>query len=340
MRCSGCGPGWAQASQAESGDHVRGGRDGRPVRRGGQADHVSELAFGQPDGLDAGFAGHRADLQRVGAGRVGDPDRLPGFAEHPRQPGPGRGIDRQRAGRAVLVRQPVHRAAHLDHAGLPGLVAIQAAQVIAGGDQPGGAGRRRGTQGDLELAGLRRVGAVQDPDVAGHVVDDPLPVRGRVPRVHPVVVGVPADAAAVQRARVDVPGALVIGQEEQPPCDQHRRGELAVQAGEHAGEQRVRAGGGPQLAAGAAAVPLPERGLGVHPAGEQGRARLLQGKVGHRAERQPARWLTLERDRVRPGQVRFGLAGGGDREDLTVLGPFRAGRWRRPRGPHRAGSSR
>ena len=40
------------------------------------------------------------------------------------------GIDVQRAGRAVLVRQPVHRAAHLDHAGLPGLVTVQAAQVI------------------------------------------------------------------------------------------------------------------------------------------------------------------------------------------------------------------
>src|SRR6185437_11223472 len=46
---------------------VRCGRDGGSVRRGGQADHVAELARGQPDRLDAGFAGYRADLQGVGA---------------------------------------------------------------------------------------------------------------------------------------------------------------------------------------------------------------------------------------------------------------------------------
>ena len=213
----------------------RGGRDGSSVRGRGQAGHVPEPARGEGGGVR--LATRADDLQGVGPRGVGDPDRLPGLAEHPRQPGPRPRVDVQRAGRAVLVRQPVHRAAHLDHAGLPGLVTAQAAQVVFGGDQPRRPRRGRGAQGDLQPTRLRRLGRVQDPDVAGHVVDDPLPVRGRVPCVHPVVVGVPADVAAVQRARVDVPGALVIGQEEQPGPDDHRAGQLAAEVREHPGEQ-------------------------------------------------------------------------------------------------------
>ena len=261
--------GWAQASQAESGDQdspliapssdaassvtcpdATSTTSSLPSRAaaatvapsGEAARLMTSPSWPAARVAESALAARAGDLQGVGAGGVGDPDRLPGLAEHPRQPGPGRGIDVQRAGRAVLVRQPVHRAAHLDHAGLPGLVTVQAAQVIARGDQPRRPGRRRGAQGDLQLARLRRLRRVQDPDIAGHVVDDPLPVRGRVPRVHAVMIGMTADLAAVQRARVDVPGALVIGQEEQPAPDQHRAGQLTVQIAEHPREGQGRCG--------------------------------------------------------------------------------------------------
>ena len=234
---------------------VRGRGDRSPVRGSSQAGHVPEKTFSQPN--DAGFTGsfaasslqagtvHRGDLERVVAGGVGDPDHLAGIAEHPRQPRPGAGIHVQRAGRAVLVRQPVHRTPHLDHAGLTGPVAVQRAQVILRRDQPRRPARRRGTQRDLQPARLRRVRAVQDPDVPGHVVHDPLPVGGRVPGVPAVMIGMPGDAAAVQRAGIDVAGALVIGQEEQPPADQHRAGQLAVDVREHPGEGDGEVGGGP-----------------------------------------------------------------------------------------------
>ena len=350
MRASGRIPGWDQASQAESGDQaqpvdgpvvgrgqlgdlpgrhvdgqqpavVRGRGDGGPVRGGGQAEHVAEETLGEPDGLGLRLIGHRGDLERVVPGGVGDPDHLAGVAEHPRQPRPGAGIYVQRTGRAVPVRQPVHRTPHLDHAGLTGLVRVEAAEVVLRRDQPGGAAHGRGAEGDVQFAGLGRVRAVQDPDVPGHVVDDPLPVGGRVPGVPAVMIGMPGDAAAVQRAGIDVAGALMIRQEEQPPADQHRGAELAIEVGEHPGEERILVGGDPQLAAGAAPVALPVRGLVVHPAGEQRAARLLQGQVDHRAERQPPRRRALERDRVRPGQVRLGLTGGGDRENFAGPGP-------------------
>ena len=134
----------------------RGRGDSSAVRGGSQADYVPELACGQGGG--GRLATRAGDLEGVGAGGVGDPDRLPGLAEHPRQPGPRPRVDVQRPGRAVLVRQPVHRAPHLDHAGLPGLVTVQAAQVVFGGDQPRRPGRRGGAQRDLQPPRLRRLG--------------------------------------------------------------------------------------------------------------------------------------------------------------------------------------
>ena len=172
--------GWAQASQAESGDQdspsIAPSSDAASsvtcpdatstssslpscaaaatvVPSGEAARLVTWPRRPLAEGGGGRLATRAGDLEGVGAGGVGDPDRLPGVAEHPRQPGPGRRIDVQRARRAVLVRQPVHRPAHLDHAGLTGLVAVQAAQVILGRDQPGRAGRRRGAQGDRPACG-------------------------------------------------------------------------------------------------------------------------------------------------------------------------------------------
>ena len=86
---------------------------------------MAELSLGERAG--GWLAGRSPDLEGIGAGGVGDPDRLPGLAEHSRQAAARLRVDHERASRAVLVRQPVHRAADLDHAGLTGPVAIKGA---------------------------------------------------------------------------------------------------------------------------------------------------------------------------------------------------------------------
>ena len=309
---------------------VRGRGDRIPVRGSSQAGHVPEKTFGQPN--DAGFSGSfpRAPPAAPSTGAISSASSPVASVTQTTWPvspstrgslARAAGIHVQRAGRAVLVRQPVHRTPHLDHAGLTGLVAVQRAQVILRRDQPRRPARRRGAEGDLQLPRLRRVRAVQDPDVPGHVVHDPLPVGGRVPGVPAVMIGMPGDAAAVQRAGIDVAGALVIGQEEQPPADQHRAGQLAVQVGEHPGEQGVRGRGGPQLARPAAAVPLPERGLADHAAGEQGGARVLDGHVGDGAERQQAGRRAVAGDGVGPPVLGGRLVRRGDGQHLARRGP-------------------
>ena len=299
---------------------VEGGRDRSPVRGSGQAGDRAAKTFGKPNG--AWFTGHGTDLERVGAGAgVGDPDHRAGLAQHPGQPGPGVRVHVQRPGRTVLVGQPVHRAAHLDHAGLPGLVAVQAAQVIARGDEPRGAGRGRGAEGDLHRVRPGGLGTVQHPDVARDVVDDAVPVGAGVPGVLAVVVGVPGQVGAVQGAGVDVPGALVVGQEEQPAADQHRAAELGVQVGQDPGEQGVVAGGDPELARGAAPVTLPVGRLAVLPAGQQRGPGGFEGQVADRAERQPPGRRAVQRDRVGPGVLVLRLPGGADGQHLPGLGP-------------------
>ena len=280
---------------------------------------MTQKTFGHRN--EPGLTGHEPDLQRVGAGRVGDPHRPAGIAEHLREPAAGLRVDEQRGCRAVPVRQPVHRAPHLDHAGLTGPVAVQAAQMVLGRDELRRPRGGRGTEPQLEPARRGGVGAVEDPDVPGHVVDDALTVGGRVPGVHAVVIGVAADVGAVQRARIDVAGALEVRKEEQPAADQHRAAELAVQVGQHPREEGVGGAGGPQPAPGTAAVALPVCEFGVQPAGEQGAVRVGQRQIGDRAERQPPRRRALHRDRVRPHEIRFRFAGGADGENLAVRRP-------------------
>ncbi len=192
--------------------------------------------------------------------------------------------------------------------------------MIARGDQLGGAGPGRRAQVDVQLARRGGVQAVQDPDVARDVVHDPHPVRRRVADVEAVVVGVPPQVAAVERGRVNVAGALVVGEEHQPAADEHRRGELAIGVAQHSGEERIVAGRDPEPAPGAAAVALPERGVAAHPPGQQRGAGLLHGQVVDLAERQPARGR-VERHRVRPAVLAARLARCGDREHLAVSRP-------------------
>ena len=192
--------------------------------------------------------------------------------------------------------------------------------MVGGGDYPRRAGRGRRGELYVELARPRvGVQAVQPPDVAGHVVDDAAAVGRRVARVEAVVVGVPAQVAAVQGGRVEVAGALVVGQEDEAAADDHRGGELAGELAEHPGEQRVVSAGHPQPAGGAAAVALPVRRVAALP-GQQDRRGFRQRQVVDLAEREaPGRGA--ERHRVRHGALRGRLVDGGDGEHLAVPRP-------------------
>ena len=303
-------------------------RERAAVRGRGHVGHPADGAGGQAPGR--GLAGRPVgsrDLDRVGAFRVGHPCDLAGLAEHPGQPRPHPGDDRKRTRRALAVCQPVHGPAHLDGAGLAGMIAGQAAQVIFRGDQP----RRPGAgRGQAELEQPRPVGGerVEHPDVARAVVDDPLPVGAGVAGVVAVVVGVPPQVAAVKRAGVQVAGALVVGQEREPAADQHGTGELASHAAEQPGEPAIAPRRPhPEFSSRAAPVPLPVRWL-AEAAGEQRDPGGLQGHVADQAERQRSRRVAAVavagiggRQRVCRGLPAERLAGRRDRKHLAVRRP-------------------
>ncbi len=192
--------------------------------------------------------------------------------------------------------------------------------MVSGGDHPRRAGRGRRGELYVQLARPRGgVQAVQPPDVAGHVVDDVAAVGRRVAHVEAVVVGVPAQVAAVQGGGVDVAGALVVGQEDKAAVDDHRGGELAGELAQHPGEQRVFTASHPQASGGAAAVALPV-GRVAALRGQQHRRGLRPSQVVDLAERQAAR-RSAERHRVRHGALRRRLVDGGDGEHLAVPRP-------------------
>ena len=213
------------------------------------------------------------------------------------------------------------------------MITGQLAQVILGRGQPRRPRRRR-AEAELEPSGpVRCVEPVQQPDVARAVIHDPLAVGTGIARVPAVVVGMPPQVAAVQRAGVQVACALVVRQERQPAAGQHGAGELARQAGEYSGEPRRRLAGfravraRPQPSRRSAPVSLPERRIAVSRRQQRDPGR-LDGQVRHLAERQPLAtgrravtpWLRGGQ-RVGPGEVAEGLARGGNRDDLAVRRP-------------------
>ena len=192
--------------------------------------------------------------------------------------------------------------------------------MVVRGDDPGHARGGRGGELDVELAGPRVGGeAVQPPDVPRHVVHDRGAVRRRVTGVEPVMVGVPPQVIAGQRGRVQVPGALVVRQEHQPPADDHGSGELPGQLAEHPGEQRVLTGRHPQAARGAAPVALPVRRVAALRGQQNGRGG-GERKVVDLPERQTT-GRGVQRHRVGHGALGGRLVGGGDREDLPGVCP-------------------
>lgn len=192
-----------------------------------------------------------------------------------------------------------------------------------------------------------RAQAVHQPQVAAALVDDALPVGGRVPGVEVGVVGVPPQVRAVRLAGVDVGDALVVGEERDPVTHEHHRVQVPAQVRQQPGAVQ------PHPAHRAAAVALPGGGLVRRLAGQQQRAALdrvvvvavgaavgdvpvrmavalqpvpVGGEVGDRDVRdrapgQPPAGAAVRRDAVGPGVVREGLAVRGDRQDLAVRGP-------------------
>ena len=93
-------------------------------------------------------------------------------------------------------------------------------------------------------------------------------------------------------------------------------GELAVEIAEHAGEQRVVAGGDPEPAAGAAPVALPVGRVAALPGQQGGRGR-GQREVVDLAERQAA-GRGVERHGVGMGALGGRLVDGGGGEHLAA----------------------
>ena len=180
IRDSGRGPGWDQASQAESGDQdspaigpssdaassvtcpgmalgvhvhdqqpavVGGGRDRSPVRGSGQAGHRAEKTFGEPNG--AWLTGHGTDFQRVG---VLGPAASVTHATFPVSPStrgsraraPGSTCS-ARAGPSLCVSQCTVPRTSTTLA-CPVRSQIQVTQMISGGDQPRRTSRGRGAE--------------------------------------------------------------------------------------------------------------------------------------------------------------------------------------------------
>ena len=180
--------------------------------------------------------------------------------------------------------------------------------MIRGRDQARGQRRGGRAQADVQRPGFTaRCQGVQQPQLTEALVDHPAAVRGGLAGVPAVMVGVPEQVGPVQQARVDIAGALVVGQERQPVTDQHGTGELAGQAGQDALE-RGAAHRGPQPPRGAAAVALPEGRVTSPGAVQQSPRALRQGHVRDRPERQPLGRTPLQRDGVRPALPLEGLA--------------------------------
>lgn len=145
----------------------------------------AQLTGGQPARF-ARRAGPRqvGDLDGVLALGIGDVRDPAGGTQHFGQPDPyARGVVNG-AGRAVAVGEPVQAAAYADRAGPPGGVHREPGDVRGGRYLVGPPPRPRPAQphGQLARDGVRSQ-AVDQPEVAGALVDDARAVAGGVPGV-------------------------------------------------------------------------------------------------------------------------------------------------------------
>ncbi|GHI33689.1 hypothetical protein Sdagh_54190 [Streptomyces daghestanicus] len=299
---------------------VRGDRQSPARRVGDRLQHPAQPPGGQPARLPAaGGPGQVGDLHGVLAAGVGDAGDPAAPAEHLRQPDPDPGGVGEGAGGTVPVGEPVQAAAHHHRAGPARLVHGDAVDVLGGGHLVGTQSRAGAVEPDVQAArpGVRRE-VVDDPQLARALVDHAGAVARRVPGVEGVVVGVPAQAGAVVRARVQVADALVVGEEGDPAAGE--QGGVQMPAEPFEEPLTVQ----PEPAGGAAPVALPGGGLVRRGAGEQQGAALAAQfgdlEVGDRAPGQLAARVAVARDLVRPGQMgeRLALRGDGEHRRRAV----------------------
>src|SRR5262249_60622427 len=112
----------------------------------------------------------------------------------------------------------------------PAMAAGQGADVVPGGDQPGGRAAHGRAEGDVEPDRLGCSQVIEQPQLPATRVDDPLPVSAGLACIPALVIRVPPQVAAVQRAGVDVAGALVVADEREPSADDHGSAEPGRQA--------------------------------------------------------------------------------------------------------------
>ncbi len=203
---------------------MRGDREALARRVRHQLQCAAHLAGGESAGLAvAGGAGEVGDLDRVLAVGVGDVGDLAAGAEH-------LGRRTRTPGVSVMVRAGPSR--WVSQYRLP-RTTTALARPVSSTEMPStcwAAGTwyvRRPARGPAQphvqrARGRRRGQVVDDPQVAGALVDDAGAVARRVPGVEGVVVGVAAQVGAVVGTGVEVADALVVGEEGDTAVDEHR----------------------------------------------------------------------------------------------------------------------
>ena len=222
------------------------------------------------------------------------------------------------ARRALPERHAEQLAARHQRQRVAGRMEAERLQVLAGGDEP--ARRLRPVRGradlDLAVALARRV---EQADLRAALVDDAPAVGLRMAGVEGLVVGVPAQLAAVGPARVEVADAVAVAEEPDPAVEPHRAGEVARQR-LHPPEAAVAFGIDPQRAGGAAAIALPARRVGGVAADHLALAR-PEGEVVDLAPGQRPRRAAGGADDEGVMVAEEGLALGGDVDDLARRRP-------------------
>ncbi len=320
-------------------------RPGQPAGVGGErqvadrsvggADQLGDLAGGRlllarallrpghvPGGQPARFArrarprqvGDLDGVLALGIRDIGDPA---GGAEHCGEPDAyARGVV-DRAGGAVAMGEPVQAAAYADRAGPAGGVHRERGDMRGRRDLVGPPAGPRAAQAHGQLARYGvRAQIVDQPELAGALVDDARAVAGGVPGVEVGVVGVPAQIGAVGQTGVDVADALVVGEEGDPAADEHHRVEVPAQVRQQPGAVQ------PHAAHRAAPVALPGGGLVRRLSAQQQGAALpfevRDRDVGDRPPGQLAAGAAVGGHAVGPRVVRERLAVRGDREDMGL----------------------
>src|SRR6185312_638701 len=208
-----------------------------------------------------------------------------------------------------------------DDAGVAVVVGDGAGEVP--GDVEGDrlAGVPGGAQGDVQPVGLA-VQPVEHPQFTRRLVDQASPVGGEVPCVVPVMVGVALQIPAVGINGVDVPVALVVGQEGNAPADPHGVAHVALEFGGQPFEVSAAVVVDPEFACRAAPVALPPRLFPAQgTAHDHGPFITNRGAPREGIDRtviQPAGRRAVQRHGVGPGQPGVTLPAGGYCNDVPL----------------------